>query len=513
MKNLALIFAFVAVLLVPLLLRKKADLIARTDCTLVIITPHDEATRHEFSRAFNDYFFAKTGQHVRIDWRMPGGASEISRYLASEYLGAFQNYWTNTLHKPWSAAVESNFDNPKASPDDPARRAFLQSNVRCGVDLFFGGGSFDATQLAAAGRLVDCNVVAAHPELFNNSVIPQNLGGEPLWDAQGRWVGACLASFGFCCNVDSLARLHVVAQPQNWADLADPHFFGEVALADPTQSGSVGKAFEMIIQQQMNMAGDPAEGWLRTMRLFQRIAGNARYFTDSGAKIPFDVEAGDAAIGMCIDFYGRFQSEFVRKPDGSSRLQYISPPGGSSVGANPIAMLRGAPDAEIAREFIEFVISPAGQKLWNFKVGAPGGPEKYALRRLPILPALYASEFAQFRSDPEVQPYQQAKAFVYHGEWTGSLFRAIAFIVRAMCINPHDELRDAWQTLMDAHFPPEATAAFEDVSCVNYAEANGRIRETLRGSSRIEQVRLAKELSDRFRAQYRHAAELARAGR
>jgi iron(III) transport system substrate-binding protein len=525
MKNAALVFAFVAVVLGPLLLREKEDAAQRADETLVIVTPHNEATRHEFSRAFEAAHFAKTSRRVRVDWRTIGGVSEIARYLESQYLAAFQNHWTNTLRQPWSEQVRASFDNPRVqsneTPAGAARRAFLESNVTCGMDLFFGGGAFDFIQQAAAGRLVDCGVIAAHPELFNERAIPQNLSGEPMWDAQGRWVGACLASFGICYNVDALARLGIGEPPAQWADLADPKYFGQIALADPTQSGSVGKTFEMLIQQQMLQSAENRapetqalrDGWTRALQLIQRISGNARYFTDSGAKIPFDVEMGDAAAGMCIDFYGRFQSEAVRKPDGSSRLQYVSPRGGSSVGADPIGLLRGAPHAELAREFIEFVLSNEGQKLWNFKVGAPGGPAKYALRRLPIRPELYAPEFAPFRSDPGVNPYEQAKSFVYHEQWTSPLFRVISFIVRVMCIEPHDELREAWRALIAAGFPPEATRTFHELSAVTYEIAGTQIRDTLRSPQRIDQVRLAKELGDHFRAQYRRATELARAGK
>jgi hypothetical protein len=157
-------------------------------------------------------------------------------------------------------------------------------------------------------------------------------------------------------------------------------------------------------------------------------------------------------------------------------------------------------------------MSVEGQKLWNWKVGAPGGPQHYALRRLPILPQLYAPEFEQFRSDPEVNPYELAKTFTYHDAWTGRLFRPIAFIFRVMCIDPHDELVEAWHALIEAGFPPEASAVFSDVSAVDYAAASGPIREAL-SSDKIAEVRLAKELADRFRTQYRHAAELARAGK
>lgn len=533
-KNLWIIAAFAAVLLAPLALRPKSERAAKAALPLVIITPHNEATRYEFARAFDEFYFRKNGRHVRIDWRTPGGTSEIARYLAGEYLAAFENYWTNRLHRPWSAAAQAAFANPSAAPGDAARKAFLESDAGCGIDLFFGGGSFDFEQQAAAGRLVDCGVIAKHPEWFNARTIPQHLGGEPFWDPQGRWLGVCLSSFGLCYNTDSLRRLKIEKPPAQWSDLADPRYFAEVALANPTQSGSVGKAFEMLIQQRMLHpeldfkmkaglsakeqaqpieAGEVSEGWAQAMNLIQQISANARYFADSATKIPFDVESGDAAAGMCIDFYGRFESEAVRKPGGSSRMQYVTPEGGSSVGVDPIGLLRGAPNAGLAREFIEFALSFDGQALWNWKIGAPGGPKKYALRRLPIRPDLYAPAYHACRSDPEVLPYAQANAFVYHPEWTSPLFRSIGFIIRVICIDPHDELREAWRALIAAHFPPKAASVFFDVSKVDYAAASGPIREALRSPDKIGEVKLAKILGESFRAQYRRAAGLAREGK
>lgn len=520
-RNLWIILAFALVLVVPVAMRPKGGGNANAALTLVIISPHNEAIRYEFARAFDEYYFKKHGAHVHVDWRTPGGTSEIARYLQSEYFAAFENYWKNRLHR---TGPTTGFDNPKtpqdASQAAQARAEFLKSNAGCGIDLFFGGGSFDFIQQANAGRLVDCGVAAAHPELFNGKVIPQTLGGEPYWDKQGRWIGVCLSSFGICYNTDLLRMLGIKRTPSQWSDLADPRYSGELALADPNQSGSVAKAFEMLIQQQMlalatgdkeKAAAEVSQGWANAMQLIMKISANSRYFTDAAPKVTFDVEDGNAAAGMCIDFYGRYQSESVRKPDGSSRMGYITPVGGSSIGSDPIGMLRGAPHPDLAREFIEFVISPEGQKLWNWKVGAPGGPVQYALRRLPILPSLYAPEYASFRSDPNEQPYAQAGAFVYHPEWTGSLFRPISFVIRVMCIDPHDEQRAAWQALIAANFPPQATAAFLDVSKVDYTAASGPIRQAL--SSPTEEIKLARTLDEAFGAQYRRAAELAREGK
>ena len=147
----------------------------------------------------------------------------------------------------------------------------------------------------------------------------------------------------------------------------------------------------MILQQAIAQHGGNAdEGWIAGLQLIQRISANARFFTDSSTEIPYSVQAGDAAAGMCIDFYGRYESESVRNPDGNSRLSYVTPAGGSSNGADSIGMFRGAPHPELAREFMEFMISQEGQKLWCYRAGTPGGPQKYALRRLPIRPDLYA---------------------------------------------------------------------------------------------------------------------------
>ena len=519
--SLLVILALVAVILIPVALRSRQFAHKAADETLVIVSPHNEAVRYEFARAFVEAHRKRTGRTVRIDWRSPGGTSEIARYLASSYLGAFQNEWENRLHQPWNSEVQAAFDNPKIAPGDTnlaarARKAFLASKVGCGIDLFFGGGSFDYIQQASAGRLVACDLIG-DPKKFPQSLcrFPQIVGGEPYWDPQGRWAGAVLAAFGICYNTDVLQRLGFPGVPQHWADLADPRLRGTVALADPTQSGSAAKAFEMLIQQQIVEAGgDPVEGWRRAMRIIRRIAANARYFSDAATRIVWDVESGDASAGMAIDFYGRFQSEAVRRPDGSSRLQYFTPLGGSSFGSDPIGMLRGAPSPELAREFIGFVLSPEGQKLWNWKVGTPGGPEKYALRRLPILPELYAPEYAPLRSDPDVDPFLWAKENPpYRPEWTAPLFKTIGFVVQTMAIDPHDELCEAWGALVEAGFPPQATALFDDVSAVDYAKTTADIKPALSSAQKIDQTRLAKRLCDQFREQYRQVTALARAGK
>jgi iron(III) transport system substrate-binding protein len=542
MKRIILFLVLAAILVVPFALRPRRAAGGRADRTLVIITPHNAAIRYEFGRAFEQWYRRQTGKSVAVDWRVIGGTSEISRYLDGEYTAAFEHYWTGTLRRKWSNAVERGFANPrvvpgpdpaKDSPAQAARRAFLASDVSCGLDLFFGGGPYDFEREKAVGHLVDSGVLERHPEWFTDDVIPHYFAGEEFWDGQGLWVGTVLADYGILYSKESYARLGLKKPPRQWADLEDPRLIGEVALADPTKSSSMATAFENIVQQQMQerlmdlmAAADRIsaldekatknqaihEGWIDGLRVVQLISANARYFTDSSQKVPIDVAAGDCAAGMCIDFYGRQQAEATQDRGGSDRLAFVTPAGGTVSSVDPIALLRGAPDGDVARAFIDWVLSPEAQKLWDFKPGTPGGPVRYALRRMPVRRDFYTHrDWLPYRSDPDVSPFDGGTdQLIYHDAWTGGLFQELAFIVRVMCQDDQPELVRAWRAIIAAGKPDAAMAALQDMSAVDYDKASGEIKAALESPNKLDALRLAKRLGEHFRAQYRHAEELAR---
>ena len=150
--------ALLVVVLGPIALRPKSAVVTRAgERVLVIITPHNEAIRAEFGRAFREHYLAKTGQRVQLDFRTPGGTSEITRYIAGEYIAAFKNYWEGTLGRTWNRTVETNFANSKVRDDSPAdhpsrRKRGKRFSLRspCKLDLFFGGGAYDFQSQAAA---------------------------------------------------------------------------------------------------------------------------------------------------------------------------------------------------------------------------------------------------------------------------------------------------------------------------------------------------------------------------
>ncbi len=550
-KELLVAVAMLLTLTAPFLLRPaQSTAPARYDRRIVIMTPHHDRIRDEFGRAFAMHWKKKTGEILFIDWRVPGGTSDIAMFLKSEYSAAFQHHWVRKLGQPWSADIAAAYhSNRVALPADPkarrtpaqeAREAFLSSDVGIGVDLLFGGGAYDFVLQAEAGVLVArgatktaglAELKTRHPQWFADGSIPEELGGEPFRDKEDRWAGTCLSSFGIVFNRDVLRRLGIEKEPATWDDLADPRLVGQVALADPTKSGSVTKAFEMIIQQHMQREIDSLiknpgrmrseaeteregvrRGWESGFKLIQRITANARYFTDSSTKVPLEVARGDAAAGMCIDFYGRSAEEDVRLRDGTSRVGFVMPVGGTSVGVDSIGMLRGAPEPELAMEFMEFVLGDAGQKLWAYRTGVPGGPTRSALRRLPVRKDFYSPQNTPLMSDGGERPFEVAREFVYHPEWTGPMFNAIRFLIRVTCIDVHDEQRKAWAAMIDAGMPDRASTVFHDTKLISYETTKNSINTILNSRDKVQEVRLARTKSDQFRVQYGKAWDFARAG-
>jgi ABC-type Fe3+ transport system substrate-binding protein len=491
------------------------------DPTLVVISPHNEAIRQEFARGFSEWHRTRHGKPVRVDWRNIGGTTEIVRYLESEYVAAFRGWWRGQGRR-WPEGGEAILDrrfNPEPVPPDVRtngtalakwrEKAEIHTSFRAhdnptafssGIDLMFGGGTYDHGKLGGEGIAVPAWPKGAEPPgLFTSAsgvvVIPERLSGE-VWRGP-TFYGATLSTFGICSNPDRMRELGVATPPERWEDLADPVWFGQLGVADPTKSGSIAKAFEMIVQEQclrrvlaegftdaqitdyearIAAARKPdgslpdnvpaayqaavEGGWRAGLDLIRLIGANARYFTDSASKVPIDVSVGDAAAGVAIDFYGRCQAEVSAGPSGP-RMNYITPRGGSSVSADPISLLRGAPHRELAERFIVYVLTD-GQKLWNYRPGAPGGPVRYSLRRLPIRRDFYPSgdpavdsAWGQHRphcadalDDPRVNPYAVAGEFEYRPRWTANHFSVHRSLIRAMCMDSGEELRAAWAAIV-----------------------------------------------------------------
>ena len=516
------VLAPLVLLAIPLALREHHVATATKALPLVIITPNNEAIRTEFSRAFSTFAVRELGHDVEIDWRTPGGMSDISKLINEQY--------TAVAAARLPGFDRATFNNPKAGDAD-ARKAFLASELGIDIDLLFGGGEFENRILAEKGYLVDAGLLQALPEIFRDDVIPQTLAGEIIYDAQGRYYGTALSSFGICYNPDRLQALvsprqGPYASPEDqrtsplksWDDLAHPALMGHLVVADPTKSGSVAACYVMILQEQLaravksggaTFATATAEqldaGWRQGLTLIKAMVGNARLVTDSASKVPRDVGRGDAIAGMCIDFYGRSEAEWTRQESGHERVVFVTPQGGTSMSSDPIALLRGAPHRAEAVAFMRFVLSVDGQRLWNYRVGEPGGPKRYALRRWSVRRDLFTPEHLAHSSDPGEDPFVLAQSFHFEPAWTAPYFDLIRSTIKAVILDPREELQDAWRAIVAADRPD--SPAWKEFIWLPYDYRNIAAAKKRLAEDRITTMR---EWTIAAQHHYRAAARLAR---
>ena len=489
MKRAWIILGVLAVIVaLPLGLRRGVGATSgrEADDRLVILSPHNETIRQEFGEAFAAYWKKTTGRTLYVDWRTPGGTSEIRMVLDAGFKAA----------------------------EETGREGI-------GVDVFFGGGEPDFSGQAKKGRLVPLRVFESHPELFDNDgPIPATFTGERYYASDHVWVGTCLSQFGICYNPDVLQRLKLPS-PAAWRDLGDPRYAGTLALADPTKSGSVARAFELLVQgeilRRLHEQPEPrdeaiAAGWTAGLQLIQRLAANARYFTDSASKIPQDVGQGNAAAGMCIDFYGRSYAAELTNRTGKPRVVWIAPQQGTTLSADPVGILKGAPHMELAQCFVEFCLSREGQILWFGKPGTPDGPKERALYRTPIRKDIYTPDILANSTMPDIHPYDDPGNFSYQKDLTGASFNTLRQLVKVMCIDSHDEMKSAWLALRDAGMPPDALAVFSDVSIMPYS-LGGKGNPNFNDNDPLKAAAYATRLGEWFRANYHKAESMARRGR
>lgn len=422
---------------VPILWRPPEAVVEPGSRRLVVLTPHNEQIRLEIGTAFNAWHKEHYGQPVDIQWRT-GGSGEIQRVLLSQYRAELEQ------------AVAQGRD--------------LQS---VGYDVVFGGGDYMFDRYFKRGgvtvEMPDASgegVVTHHASVTQPIELPDELvarvfgdgdiAGAKTYDPDGHWWGVILSSFGIVYNRDVLESLGM-DEPTGWADLADERYFTWLAMSDPSRSGSVRVTYNAIIQRL---------GWERGWWVLRRTFANTRYFSTSSTKVPLDVSAGDSAAGICIDFYGRFQSQAV----GGDRVGYVAPAGTTVYACDPVAVLNGVEGErlELAKRFVEFSLSYKGQAVWNFKTDDPDGPNHHELRRPPVSLEMYTPDLMARMVDP-VNYYTMARSL---DPDTPNHMGTVSVVLHAMAIDTHDDLVGAWRAIQaeqDTARRAEMIAKFDEM--------------------------------------------------
>jgi len=213
--------------------------------------------------------------------------------------------------------------------------------------------------------------------------IPKKIGAYPVNDPDGYYTGFAAAGFGIMYNVEYL-EARGLPRPKEWKDLRKAAYRGHVAMSAPSRSGTTHFTVETVLQ---------AEGWDKGWSMWKEIGGNLQLVTDRSFGVPDGINSGDYGVGVVIDFFG-LSSRASGFP-----VDFVYPKITALVPVN-IALVKNAPHPQAAKAFIEYLLSPEGQRTLL----------RRDILRLPVNPRSYVDAPSDF-PNPFRQPIGAAVRF------------------------------------------------------------------------------------------------------
>ena len=302
---------------------------------------------------------------------------------------------------------------------------------RGGIDVYWSASPRNFARLDAAG--------AWRPLHVDHRALPRQLGGIELAGPGDDYVATEVAGYGFALNRAALAELGV-APPRDWEDLTDPRLAGRIAVPNPATVGFAPVMIDIVLR---------AYGWARGWALWSEIAGGARLLDRGATFVSDEVVAGRSALGLSIDF---FVASAVAN---GAPLEFVYPRHG---GLNPahVAITRAATNPEGARAFVDFLLSPEGQKILFH-------PD---LRKLPIRPDVYAEAPAGYPRPFAAPP----GTYDYPGDPGGGRLGLVAALFDLALGKPHERHAALWSRLRRAEKRGIDVTAIRAALCAAPAE-------------------------------------------
>jgi iron(III) transport system substrate-binding protein len=152
---------------------------------------------------------------------------------------------------------------------------------------------------------------------------------------------------GYGYNTELLAK-YKMPEPKCWKDLANPAYKNEIQMANP---GTSGTAFNMVATILQLMGEDQGFKFLAEMNK------NVNQYTRSGTAGIRAAAKGETTIGIA------FQHDSVAQTVQGYPIKTVSPCEGTGYEIISSAIIKGGPNPDGARKWMDFVLSPAGQNV------------------------------------------------------------------------------------------------------------------------------------------------------
>lgn len=280
---------------------------------------------------------------------------------------------------------------------------------------------------------------------------PETIAGYPVNDPAGRYLGFAISGYGLVYNPSYLAARGLPV-PRNWADLAAPVYAGHIGLTSPARSGTTHLMVEALLQSL---------GWERGWALWSAIGGNLATLTARSFGVTAGVARGRFGIGISIDFLtdsGAAEGEANR---------FVLPEETLFAPAS-IARLATSPNPKEAELFVDFVLSPEGQRLLREpKIGRLAvSPAAYGPDETPPHLSDTAGLFSKTRFDAGLSASRYELVNIIFDEWItfrrtehARLWRSLQAMEAALLSHPDEQTARLLTQARAALTRPPVTAA------------------------------------------------------
>lgn len=166
---------------------------------------------------------------------------------------------------------------------------------------------------------------------------------DPAFVSSDAWVPYTGIVTVFMVNKNKLSP---DAYPMTWLDLAKPELKGQISSAGADKSGSA----YIQLATFLTIYGDTDEGWEKYNSIFKNFA-----IAGSSGAVPRFVNDGEAAVGLTLE------DNAYNYIKGGGPVAIVYPADGTSVLADGMALVKGAPHADTGKAFIDWALSATTQ--------------------------------------------------------------------------------------------------------------------------------------------------------
>lgn len=181
----------------------------------------------------------------------------------------------------------------------------------------------------------------------------------------GRSAGIYAGALGFAYNADLLRELKLPA-PTCWKDLTDIGYRGRIQSGNPNSSGTAFTTLATLVQ----LFGED-----EAFRFLAALNRNIEHYTTSGAAPVKAAARGETLIGIS------FMHDAVTQKQAGYPLVIVAPCEGTGYEIGAVSIVKGARHGKEARRFVDFALSPEGQR-----TGALAGQNQVPSNAMATLP-------------------------------------------------------------------------------------------------------------------------------